>query len=328
AAIEAIEPPGAARASSDADGEFAISRTAAEDSETLVLRVSAEGYAAQHVHLGAEDQRRDEPFVVEMQPGGWIRALVGGRGDPCAGCRLSLLPGGPDLVTDSDGEAFSPALLPGWYRVEKPRPSSLGSTVVTVPRAEVRRVRVIAGEISTVRFDTGLPRVQVIFEDRLQPEWWLVSRTPWGEERVEPEADGSFLVPYRQGSAPELFLTRFDRPSGHEMEIRVATLRVGTLLDQIDEPRRFPLPKARIHGQVEDGENRRGLGGVRVRLQRVSDGAHSAEMHTRVDGSFDLPHVPEGVYSLVLGERAFQFVTVDARSRFDLGDFQLYPEGF
>ena len=330
AEVRAIEPPGAAQASVDGDGAFVISSIG---DASLELEVTAEGFAAERLVLEPAEQRRDSPLLIELHRGGWIRALVSQGGEPCAGCVVRLLPHGPDLLTDAEGEALSPPLRPGLYRLEKPQVLHLGSQVVEIPSALIRRTRVVADEVSTVRFELEPERVAVRFEPRPDSshDWWLIARSAVGEERLEPDEEGLFHVP-RPGQLPQhLFLTRFDPVSGHDVEVRVATLAPSVRLPA-DEPLVLPLPSGAIHGRLRGqklGEvGLRELAGVRVRLQTIADGAHVAELRSDAEGRFHLEHIPPGVYSVVFGERSFQFISLSDGTRLDLGDFQLVDGAF
>ncbi|MEO1088604.1 MAG: carboxypeptidase-like regulatory domain-containing protein, partial [Acidobacteriota bacterium] len=293
-----------AQAQTDAEGRFTL---AAICDAPLHLEVTAEGFAAHRLELDRAAQRRDEPLEIALERGGWIRATVDGEDGPCAGCALRLEPGGVALTTDADGEALTPALRPGRYRIERPRVVHLGSQVVEIPATISRRARVVAGEITTVRFELEPERWPVRFVPAAASDWWLIARTSTGEERLEPAADGLFHVPRPRGEPRHLFLTRFDPRTGAPVEVRVATLdgaRRPRSTQAGPEPLDMPLPDGHVEGRVSDVRSPRA--GVRVRLQTVESGAHVAELRTGPDGHFELPHVPPGVYSVVLGERAFQ----------------------
>ncbi|MEO1366326.1 MAG: carboxypeptidase-like regulatory domain-containing protein [Acidobacteriota bacterium] len=333
AEIRALEPPGAALASTDADGRFEL---AAIGDSPLHLEVAAEGFAAHRLELDRAAQRRDAPLEIALERGGWIRAVVDDDDGPCAGCALRLEPGGVALTTDADGEALTPALRSGRYRIERPRVVHLGSQVVEIPATISRRARVVAGEITTVRFELEPERWPVRFVPAAGPDWWLIARTSAGEERLEPAADGLFHVPRPRGEPRHLFLTRFDPRAGAAVEVRVATLdgsRRPRTTQAGPEPLDVPLPDGHVEGRVSDlrppgSAVRAPRAGVRVRLQTVESGAHVAELRTGPDGHFELPHVPPGVYSVVLGERAFQFISIAPGQELDLGDFQLFDGGF
>ncbi|MEM1182020.1 MAG: carboxypeptidase-like regulatory domain-containing protein, partial [Acidobacteriota bacterium] len=331
AEIRAVDPPGAARATSDAEGLFTL---AAIGDVPLHLEVRAEGFAAHRLELDREAQRRDDPLEIMLERGGWIRALVDGADGPCAGCRLRLEPGGLTLRTDADGEVVTDALRPGRYRVERPRVLHLGSQVLEIPATLTRHARVVADEITTVRFELEPERWPVRFDPHPGPGWWLIARTSRGEERLEP-SDDLFHIPRPRGEPHHLFLTRFDPETDAEVEVRVAVVDGGRRPPETTsglDPLTLELPDGHVEGRVSGtggfGSADGRLAGVRVRLQTVADGAHVAELRTGDDGRFHLPHVPPGVYSVVLGERAFQFISVAPGESLDLGDFQLADGGY
>ena len=117
AEILALEPPGAARAVSDADGAFTLH---AIGDAALTFEVAAEGFAARRLTLEPPAQRRDEPLVVELRRGGWIRACS----PPTPPARPSRPPCCP-AGTGSRGRA-SRTWAPPCSRCRRPRAGGCG----------------------------------------------------------------------------------------------------------------------------------------------------------------------------------------------------------
>ena len=315
AELSAASPPGAAREVSDEDGELVL---ATRTRETLILRLSADGYAPREVELTPEKLAEREPLVLEMERGGRIRAVVWDEstGLPCQSCRLVIEPSSVELSTGAAGEALSEIMKPGWYRVFRPRVSHLGSTVIRQDDAEMRHVKVRRGETSTVRFGERRRSVRVIFQPSPGAGWTLSARTPSRTERYHPDPSGGFRVRHRRGESLDLFLHRWEPETGAEVEVRQATLPAGFTAAELV----LPLAGARLDGRATGGG--KPLAGVRVRLRGLDHALH-ATAHTRPDGGFAIPHLPAGVYSVVLGERGVQFVSLRAGQALNLGTFTL-----
>ncbi len=326
AEIRAVSPPGAVF---EVTGEHGAFTFATGTGETLVLRLLAEGYAGREVTLAPERPAERVPLELEMARGGRIRGLVWDEaaGLPCQSCRLVIKPSSAILITGSAGEALSETLAPGWYRVYRPRVSHLGSTVVTRDDAEYRHVEVRRGETSTVRFGERRRTVRVVFRPAPGAGWSLSARSPSRSERYHLDPGGGFLVRRRSGESLDLFLHRYDPQAGAEIEVRQATLPAesppaGTLpaAELV-----LPLGGARLLGRATgDGTP---IAGVSVRLRTLDD-APRAAARTGPDGTFTIPHLPAGVYAVVIGARDVKFASLRAGQSLDLGTFELIAGGF
>lgn len=345
ATVEVIDPWGGGSALTDSGGRFQIPSAG---SFPLTLRVFSEDRPPKRVTWTPAQQRATAERVIELQRGGWIRALVGGA-TPCAGCRLRLVPeraggevGGAlaDMETDAAGEALSEALAPGGYYVLRPRYTSRGTWVRKVPDAEQRFVRVRSGEVSTVRFEAGEAlRVRVAPLDRLAGGS-LQLRSSLGRQRGIAEGAGIFRFHPDPDERQEVFLTR--RPPGETVDeliylgplptaVRRIAVPVGagslgnqTRLRDVVELR---LNASGLRGRLETWEQQ-AIADARIRLRGVEDQRFLVESRSAADGTFYLADVYPGVYALFIGERAYQFVSVQAGQVVDLGVFQPTPGSF
>ncbi len=330
AEISAISPPGAVY---EITGEHGALTLATRTRENLVLRLAAEGYAGREVTLTPKRLAERSPLLFEMRRGGKIRVLVWDAAAdlPCQGCRLVIKPGASsaaELITGSTGEALSETLAAGWYRVYRPRVSHLGSTVISQDNAEYRHVKVRRGETSTVRFGERRRTVRVVFQPAPGAGWSLSARTPARSERYHPDAGGGFLVRHRPGESLDLFLHRYDPQASAEVEVRQATL-------PHDRPEAaelppatelvLPLASARLLGRATSSDA--AIAGARVRLRALDHTPHAAA-RTRPDGTFAIPHLPAGVYAVVIGERNVGFASLRRGQSLDLGTFELAAGSF
>ncbi|MCG8457799.1 MAG: carboxypeptidase-like regulatory domain-containing protein, partial [Holophagales bacterium] len=342
AEIFSIDPPGAAATLADRDGEFEV---AAIGESHLLLEVKAPGYAAARPRLSPAAQRSSDPLVVELSQGGWIRVLVGGERNPCVGCAVRISPGRLELETDTRGEALSETLAKGWYEVVLPRRQHVGTVVVERPRAESRWVRVEPEEITTARFDTERPPLEIRFDRALPPRARLSARTLTRTETVELSVDGIFRIRRLPGERLELFLHTWDPAAGAETRVRQGMVPAGFEGDELV----LSLSGSRVVGRLRTW-GASGIGapsgdapaaGIRLRLidlhhrgfpapepLGIDRGFLSAEARSRADGSFEIEHLPAGVYNLIVGDRTLQVVSVSERRTVDLGTFQLVPGSY
>ncbi len=328
--IRAVSPPGAAFEVTDEDGEFVL---ATRIKEPLVLKLSvaddvasddvasddvASDYVGREISLSPARLNEREPLLFTLERGGRIRVVVLDEetGLPCQSCRLVIRPTSEELMTGSAGEALSAPLAPGWYRVQRPRVSHLGSTVVAREDAEVRHARVRLEEITTLRFGERRRTVQIDFQPSPGVGWSLSARTQARIERYDPEPGGGFKVRHRSGESLELFLHRFEPETGAEVEVRQTLLPAEIETDAL----RLPLATGLLSGRAtSDGEP---LSAVKIRL-RTLELATRATVYSRSDGTFQIPHLPAGVYAVVVGERNVQFISLRSGQSLDLGTYDL-----
>ena len=361
ASIAVVEPRGLDDTLSDVEGQVQV--TAAGDRD-LVLRVAALDRPPVQVvwnEAVQKDSAQDPGRVVELARGGWIRAVVGdlsADGGPCAGCILQVVPPAsirsrsgpvPAMETDSRGEALSSALVPGGYYVVLPRFDVTGTTVVETRDGEQKFVRVEAGEIATVSFDTGreLMRLQLLPTERVTRSQVMVRGTGT-RQRAVAKGGGLFELRRDPGPPADVFLLRWNEQTQFEEQIYLGTLggplgavggpvlgsgaALGVGFESTD-PQEVPetvtleLSGSVVIGRLETLSAER-LPGVRVRLRDVAGNRFLAEVRSRADGTFRLEDVAPGVYSLVIGERGYQFVSISARRSVDLGAFQLIPGAY
>lgn len=317
AEIRIVEPPGAALAESDAKGEFEFA-TASDQSVTL--RVEAEGYASVSLKLTPARLRAEEPLEIALERAGWIltQVFADASGTPCQGCPLVIQPGNIELRTNAQGEALSPSLAPGAYRVTRPAVNHLGSMVIEEPEAALRHARVKRDKITVVRFEAKERSLVVRFDPRVAPRTRLRARGTGGEQIVLPAADGQFTLEARPGERLELFLHLYDPATDRETQIYQDTL-VGPA-DGLVKEHVLPRRSTEVHGVVR--VDQKPAAGVRVRL-RTLNGITWAESSTHPDGRFRVPHLPPGAYVVMIGERSVHFISLADRQRLDLGTFDV-----
>ncbi len=316
--VEAVEPPGSADDMTDLDGTFQL--TEPGEGEALTVRFSTPDYAAVEVTFDAVELAAEEGVLVEMQPAGWILAVVeDADGVPCQGCRVVIWPDGEELVTDGFGEAVSGPLEPGTYRVARPRVTHLGSTVVEQGDATVRYARVTAKKATLVRLREAERTVTVRFEPRLEDLWRLSARSPRRTEKYFPEDDGSYRVGLREDEDLELYLHTWDPVAEAEIMIWQGTLSRSHRGEKL----RLRLSGAEVRGRAR-GSGGAALVKVPVRFRRFTDGVLNALVYTDEEGRFELPHVRPGVYTVLIGNWTVQFASVAERQKLDLGTFDLF----
>lgn len=318
--LRSLSPPGAVQAFTDVDGEF---RFAVDAGEPLVLEASTVDYAAREITLSLEDLRSREPLVLELEPAGWILAVVeAAAGVPCRGCRVVVWPGGEEMWTDGDGEALSGPLAAGTYQVSRPRITHLGSTVVEQPEAAMLRVRVEPGRLTTARLTAPGPALRVRFRPDLDGAWTLSARQGRRTEKSFAEDDGRFPV-HRQGGEPlDLSLNTYDTAAGREITIWQTTLAGGFFSDEVTIELSGSVVRGRLAGPAGP------LAGAEVRLVSFADAATRAVVYAYADGTFRVPHVRPGVYSLYVGPRSVKFVVVSERQTVDLGTFEIFLDPY
>lgn len=233
--IEAVEPPGAVRATTGVDGRFQVD---IDPARRLRLAFRTPDMAPQEIVVDPAALEDDEELTVVMSPAGWIlarvRTRVEGEDGPCVGCRILVRPtrgrAGEALpstdrlpLTDSYGETTSGPLAPGVYRVIEPRVEHLGSTVVEDSEARWRLAEVVAGEVTEVLLGRSEESLRVDIDNLPDGLWVLSSRASSGRvERRPPEADGGYLLERRPGEDLLLTLHHFDLAAQAELQIELA----------------------------------------------------------------------------------------------------------
>lgn len=318
ARIQSTNPPGAVDGFTDADGELVF---ATRRNQPIRLRVEADEYARAYLSLTPEILDDDEPVTVALDHPGWIVARVWDEtlDLACAGCPLLIRPGEVEILTDGLGEAYSPALAPGTYRVYRPRLDHLGSTVIEQTDAEMRWVRVERGRIAVVTFGERREGIRVSFSPPVPADWSLVTRGSGHEARYHREQDGGFVVRQRPGEVLELWLRHVDPEVGREVEVAQGFL----LPDSGGRRSRITLPRpdTSVEGRAQH-PNGSPIARVAVRLFTL-DHRHRATAWTHDDGTFRLDHPEPGVYALYIGQRNVKFISLSPGLDLDTGSFQL-----
>jgi len=345
AEIRILEPPGGVTTVAGRDGRFTLART---PGQPLRLEATAFGYAPHQLTVDADGnaapEKKSDPLGppleqllgqpepkaesqgtllrIALEPGGWIQVVIrdAAGNSPCRGCPVRIHPPGTELTTDAEGQALSQTLARGYYRVERPRTSHLGSTVVEQPEAESRQVRVVPGRVAVVTFDRPQATLRVVFEPPADPTWTLLARTPWRTERAERQPDGSFHLHPQPGQTPELFLLYHDPQARADVQIRQTTLPPDPPEDTLVLPRRT----AQIQGRAT--RNGQPLPGAKI-LLRTLDWSLHARLQTRPDGSFHIPHLAGGVYALFVGDVNVRILSLREGERVDVGEVGVWGGG-
>lgn len=348
ATVQVVEPWGGSRTITDGDGGFTISTVG---DGPLTLQVATEDRPARRVTWSPEVLEGDAAGRrIELPRGGWIRVLTGGpagegavQGRPCVGCPFAISASDsvrrsmgevPDLETDGRGEALSVALPAGDYFVSRSRFELSGAEAREIREAETRFVRVRADEVSTVRFVDGeVLRVQLPGFDPAKDV--LSLRTAIERRRGVPEGNGIVRFSRPESGLLELFLRRHSVGGDPEHQVYLGPLPTERRQVQVSagapvESRLEEAVPARLWGSVVtarletfEGEP---LAGSRVRLRSVVDQRYLAETRSGADGRFEFRDMFPGVYTLWIGDLAYQAVSVERERAVDLGVFQPAPE--
>lgn len=325
------EPAGAGTATSDAEGEFLLG---ASISRRLVLRSLSEDYVSEEHVFEPAALASGEPLVIELRRGGWLRVVIWDVDTdlPCQGCRVIVHRDGEELLTDAWGEAYGGPYAPGFLEVERPEERHLGSLVIEHPLAEKRAVSIRAGKLSEVRFELGGDQLRLHFEPAAPAGWWLEARAlvrglfetrgPTRSERRTAEPDGTFLIQRKPGEALGFYLLYHDPEAGAQAEVRVGEVTATDRRTELTMQLHDTLVEGRLESEGEP------LARVRVRAIGLADSLVWAEARTAGDGSFRIPHLTPGGYSLTAGARTLRFLTVPSSETLDLGVFELVPGSF
>lgn len=159
ATLISVDPQGVLEERSGEAGRFSV---AMPDGDALTVLVHASGYARREATLREESlAAADERWVIELDPGGRIRATVWEEdGDqPCGGCTVIVdRPGASSLDlrvslrTASDGSAETGPLAPGLYWVLLEEAQSFGSLVTVRAGHNQKQAMVESGVVTEVVF--------------------------------------------------------------------------------------------------------------------------------------------------------------------------------
>jgi carboxypeptidase family protein len=307
ASIVALDPPGAVAATSDAEGAFSFGI----GEEPLRLRVSAAAYPATELDFDAGHLAEGERLVIDLAPGGRIRVLVWGEETdaPCQGCAVNVQGAGglPSLRTNGKGAALSELLAEGRYYVSPTAERSLGSVVEVHGGADGKWVDVVGGQTATVRFGEPAPVLQVRFRPPVPEGWSLSARTRSGNRVAERLPDGGFKVRKPAGGAVTLSLY------GRDTVVHQAVLPKGDNRRSLD----LDLPSAAVRGVLAVGG--KPAAGRRLELASAADSSLRASALTAADGSFAIPFLPPGAYTLLVDGKPQRPVALAAGDARDLG---------
>lgn len=313
--IVAVEPPGMVRTETDAAGAF----TLIGGDVRLLLLLRSPRHAERRILVAPERFESSAPLRVELVPGGFLEVAIvdADSGRPCSDCKVRISPDGLELWTDARGIARSPALRPGPYRVYRPRSVHLGSTVVEEGDAESRAAEVRAGEVTRVVFGESRRPLRVRLVPAPGSGHFLSARAGDRVERLQPQADGSFLVAHRPGEALLLRLHRWDAGAAGERFTAIAEVPAVVEGDELV----LRLPSTRVEAEIRDADGD-AVAGQPVTLRSLVHGnVEAAVAFSDADGEVAIEHLLPGVYAFYLGDRPVQNLSLWEGGVLDLMTF-------
>lgn len=315
AVVRVVDPVGFASTETDDEGAFAL-RAGAD--EPLSLEVEASGYPVTPVPVSREQQASTEPLRIELFPGGRIRAEVWDEeaDAPCAACRVGIQGGRwmEPMTTTADGSALSPLVPPGTYYVSVERAQSLGSLVTVRGGDDNRSVRVEPNQTATVRIGEPRQSFKVAFSPPLPPGWNLEVTAGDRQLSVELAADGTFLARRPRGTEATLSLYPVNTMG---MSVRQAVVPADFAAPVLT----LPLSTGAVTGNLQRGDQAAAV--EPMLLVSAIDGTMVAKANTDDQGSFSIPFVPPGTYSLIAGRQPLKVFTV-GREPTNLGTVALH----
>jgi hypothetical protein len=299
ALVRIVDPMGAGSVSTDESGHFEL---LTDLDRRLELAVTASGYAENRVWvLPRQAEEEQEPLSIELSPGGRIEILAyAADGEPCIQCRFTMQPSPSStnvLYTDGDGRILSTPISPGEYTVARVEQQNLGAIVVVRGGRETRSARVESGKTTRVVFRAPEERLTIHFEPPPPPGWQLVARTSNGEQRVQPDLEGSFSLPWQ---ADELL----------EIALEAPGLRLKHSLQAPDGPvLDLELPRTLVTGLLLRGEDV--VPNQWIEWVSTVDAQLWGKARTDAHGAFRLPHLPPGLYTVRIGGRDLRTLALD-----------------
>ncbi len=315
ASLVSIAPPGAVACSSDRDGELFF---AAASNRRLILEVTANGYPSRRVELKPEDGTGDEPWLVELETGGRIAAMVwsSAADGPCAGCDLFILkelaageppPPSMSLRTGVDGMATSEDLPAGRYKVYLEEVSSLGSSVHVRSGHNIKPAEVRAGKVTEVVFGEPRETVEIRFRPSPAPGWRLRCAGRESEDVYDPRADGSFEVRRRPGETLALRLAS-----------EGVSVSQGHLAADAGDLVHLELPRTSVAGRLTVATEGETLPDLHVRP--LVDSGSGAWVRPAPGGQFEVSYLPAGFYRITFGEGQLATFNLAEGAALDLGE--------
>ncbi|HEX9982252.1 MAG TPA: carboxypeptidase regulatory-like domain-containing protein [Thermoanaerobaculia bacterium] len=286
ASVAIDQPPGGSTGRTDDAGRFVV---AGDLDQGTRLEVSAAGYATRFVTV-ARGLAAEEGLLVPLTRPGMLEVTVWDETTdaPCSGCTVIAFATDATAseMTDGSGIAHFASLAPGEYQVlrEYVRAGARGVHVSGGSSSQFVSIR--PRELTRVELGTRARRIRVAMTPQPSREWQLSAVGRGGVFTAErDDATGTFTVRARRGEAYRLQLSNSTR-GVHAGAI--AADYEGTLLT-------LPLGTATVRGQLlHDGA---GVAGARVTVMAV-DGTMSGWALTRPDGTFEVPYLRAGVYTL------------------------------
>jgi hypothetical protein len=346
-------------AAADQDGIFELSGLAA--GELALSTTSADWAKAEPLVITLAPDEVVEGVRITLRAGGSIDGLfLNKEGEPSAGSMIQVMrTGGQDqnmTTTDQDGKFLVEHLEPGSWQVigiNGDISDATADPAAMMAKLEMDMVDVIDGE--TVELILGaLPEDPVHLTGQINP----------GEDAAGGLA---ILVPEGKAMLGAMVFSPIAEDGSFEMDLDAPGVYVITIQtipgggigqDNVEFVRTVPpgdqhhmvldLPSGAITGRVTDGAGA-ALGGVRVSVYTdggattgTMSGGKYAESTTESDGTYSLPHLQPGTYTVGAGGRPLtsvfdseadfgrvvrERVSVSEGSVADGVDFELLPAG-
>jgi hypothetical protein len=297
AVVTAVEPPGAT-ATTDAEGQFTLSR---DPAVTTAVQVVADGYAAQRSLLAAGDG--DAGTVIRLQlPGSIDVTAWDDSGETCRGCTITA--SNPEAGTraaaaSEQGLAHFEGLAPGEYHVLRQRMSATSRMVTVSGGADTQVALVQTGTATHV--ELGAPART--FRVTLNP-------SPAAGAQLWAHSRSRMVMAVRDSTGT---LT-FSRAPGEAYDLRIESERAAVLVAQVaSNDSRDALTvqlgsgSAEIHLTAGGGP----AGDVPIDLIDGS-GVRRAWGTTNAAGVATIPYLPAARYTVVVRGRAVGTVSAAA----------------
>ena len=300
ATVRIADPAGAGAAFTNEEGAFEL---VTDLDRRLELSVTAASYAERRLWLTPrQDNEPEEPLSIELSTGGRLEILAyEADGEPCIRCRFTVNPRPSSmgtLYTDGDGRLLSSTLSPGEYTIARVKQQNLGSMVVVRGGQETQKTQVEPGKTTRVVFRAPSEHLHIRFSPPPPPGWQLVARTPDGEHRAQSGPEGSFVLPWQAGEMLEL---AFEAPG----------LRLRHSLQAPEEPRLdLELPSTVVAGRLLQEEQ--AVPNQWIEWISATAAQPLGKARTDAYGSFRMPHLPPGHYTLQVDGQTIQTLALDA----------------
>ena len=257
-----------------------------------------------------------ERETISLQSGERIGVIAADEdGDPCAGCRFRIRPGGEVVRTDADGTALSGVLAPGRYLVEPELSAVVGTRRRTSFGGLSQAVELGAAGTAWVAFGDRPVALHLVWERSPDEPWRLRVLSPTGRAQlVEPRSENEAVWSW-PGEVPATIFV--ERGPAYRDHIRLSRWVPGRPAQLTITEEQLARQAGVVHGQVRrvDGP----VAEARIRLKDWDDHETAAATKTGTNGRFRLQGVPPGVYALWIDDRNHSSVRLERGRTLDLG---------